>query len=1038
MSDGPCSVPGCTGTVDGGYCDTCGLAAPRGAMAAALRAAAPAPTPAPPPPAAPAPPAPADAGGSAAPPAPLWPSSLTVPSGPVGTPGTPPAAPPPAAAPAPPALPSVDPFGLPSAPAPSVDQFGLPATPGPSFDARGGQPTPAPSFDARGGQGAPAPEPFGPRSTPSGQGVDQFGLPAALSAAPTPPAAPAPPSSPGAHFARSGSSIPAARPAPPLGTPAHFASPPPPPPQAGAPAPPAAPPQPPGGYAPPVMPPLPGVTPPPTPAGGRQATSPTYRLGDSPSAEGLPCSFPGCGGRIDAGYCDTCGLAPNAGAVAAAGARPVITTSRQVRMPLLRPTSVQTRTGTAASLARGSLRTDSVEVASRRTGGTRLGLGLVDVPAVPTGDPALATMAMAEVPEDKRFCSMCNNPVGRSRDQRPGRTEGFCPSCRTHFSFTPKLLAGDMVAGQYEVLGVLAHGGLGWVYLARDRAVSDRWVVLKGLLDAASDAAAVAAVAERRFLAALDHPNVVQIYNFVTHENAGYIVMEYVGGKSLKTILKERRDANEGRIDPLPVDQAIAYALASLPAMGYLHAQGLVYCDMKPDNVLLFGDSLKIIDLGGVRRIDDDEAAIYGTMGYQAPEVAELGPTVASDLYTVGRLLAVLVLDFRGYQTSYVDRLPPPDEQPLLAEHESLHRFLLKATATDPTDRFDSAEEMTEQLMGILREQAAKKGAAQPAVSRVFGPDGVVGAGVHDEIGADWRLLPEPKMDPADPGVGFLLGLADGEPAAVVTTLTAALAAKSVPSSAETLLRLARAELEAGDLDAAATTLDRLGAAGHWRVWWQRGLRSLADGNAVDAVGWLDPVYTDLPGEVPAKLALALAHELAGDLPRSADLYDVVSRTDPSYVSGAFGLARVRAALGDREGAVDALGRVPAASSVHVAARIAAVRALASTTGGAQAGHPSPAQLERASLILGQLHLEPRRHATLARELFEAGLSAVELGVVTAGTENRQVLGRPLVENALREGLESTYRQLARHAATTWERNDLIDRANRSRPRTLL
>ena len=58
-----------------------------------------------------------------------------------------------------------------------------------------------------------------------------------------------------------------------------------------------------------------------------------------------------------------------------------------------------------------------------------------------------------------------------------------CPSCGEAFNFTPKLGKGDLVGGQYEVIGALAHGGLGWIYLAVDRAVSDRWVVLKGLLD---------------------------------------------------------------------------------------------------------------------------------------------------------------------------------------------------------------------------------------------------------------------------------------------------------------------------------------------------------------------------------------------------------------------------------------------------------------------------------------------------------------------------------------------------------------------------
>ena len=204
----------------------------------------------------------------------------------------------------------------------------------------------------------------------------------------------------------------------------------------------------------------------------------------------------------------------------------------------------------------------------------------------------------------------------------PGRTEGFCAKCGNAFSFTPKLQPGDLVANQYEVAGCLAHGGLGWIYLARDRNVSDRWVVLKGLLNTGDKDALAVAIVERQFLAQVEHPLIVEIYNFVTHDEAGYIVMEYVGGTSLKQILKNRMRANGGRFDPLPVDQALAYILEVLPAFSYLHDLGLVYCDFKPDNLIQVGDAVKLIDLGGVRRIDDQESAIYGTVGYQAPEVA--------------------------------------------------------------------------------------------------------------------------------------------------------------------------------------------------------------------------------------------------------------------------------------------------------------------------------------------------------------------------------------------------------------------------------
>ena len=157
--------------------------------------------------------------------------------------------------------------------------------------------------------------------------------------------------------------------------------------------------------------------------------------------------------------------------------------------------------------------------------------------------------------------------------------------------------------------------------------------------------------------------------------------MEYVGGKSLKQILQEARAA--GGSVPLPI--ALAYAIEVLPALGYLHDRGLVYCDFKPDNVIQTEEQLKLIDMGGVRPIDGD-GAIYGTTGYQAPEIADEGPSPESDLYTVGRALAVMTFDFKGFQGDYKYRLP--DGVPLLEQNESYRRLLLRATNPDPGRRF--------------------------------------------------------------------------------------------------------------------------------------------------------------------------------------------------------------------------------------------------------------------------------------------------------------------------------------------------------------
>src|SRR4029079_7441663 len=103
----------------------------------------------------------------------------------------------------------------------------------------------------------------------------------------------------------------------------------------------------------------------------------------------------------------------------------------------------------------------------------------------------------------------------------------------------------------------------------------------------------------------------------------------------LKTILTDRRAANGGVPDPLPGAQAGAYMLEILPALRHLHRTGLLFCDFKLDNVIQTQNSLKLIDLGGVYRIGDSSSPIYGTVGYQAPEIGADGPTVASDLFTV-------------------------------------------------------------------------------------------------------------------------------------------------------------------------------------------------------------------------------------------------------------------------------------------------------------------------------------------------------------------------------------------------------------------
>ncbi|WP_435854841.1 tetratricopeptide repeat protein [Streptomyces triculaminicus] len=709
------------------------------------------------------------------------------------------------------------------------------------------------------------------------------------------------------------------------------------------------------------------------------------------------------------------------------------------------------------------------------------------MPGLPRPDPRAAVLERPEVPERKRFCSRgdCGVPVGRSRTGRPGRTEGFCTKCGHPYSFVPKLHPGDVVRGQYEVAGCLAHGGLGWIYLAIDRAVSDRWVVLKGLLDTGDEDALAAAVSERRFLAEIEHSNIVRIYNFVEHLDQrtgsldGYIVMEYVGGKSLKEIANERRRP-DGRRDPLPVEQACAYGIEALEALAHLHSRNLLYCDFKVDNAIQQQDRLKLIDMGAVRRMDDHDSPIYGTVGYQAPEVAELGPSVASDLYTVARTLAVLTFDFQGYTTVFADGLPDPENIDVLTRYESFYRLLVRATDPDPARRFSSADEMAEQLTGVLREIVAlQTGTPRPAVSTLFGPEPRV---VDTRLFAPWTgevsllgerpagrrapgpaaipaqgagpsvpavepldaratalALPPPLVDGSDPNAGFLAGLLASQPAELYAALRAAPA-----DSPELRLRRVRAQLELGEDGPAGAALDALEAAHpeDWRTVWHRGVHSLVVGAHGTAALSFDAVYDAFPGEPAPKLALGVCAELLGQLDNAAEYYRLVWATDPGFVGAAFALARVRLAAGDRAGAVAALESVPEASIHYTAARVAAVRARLRQRSardalladlGAAAG-----QVER----LADFGLDAVRREQLSSEVLGAALDWVlsgrqgAAGGGGAAPGPARLLGSGLDEQDLRFGLERSYRVLARLAQRGEERIELVERANRYRPRT--
>jgi serine/threonine-protein kinase PknG len=293
--------------------------------------------------------------------------------------------------------------------------------------------------------------------------------------------------------------------------------------------------------------------------------------------------------------------------------------------------------------------------------------------------------------------------------------------------------------------------------------------------------------------------------------------------------------------------------------------------------------------------------------------------------------------------------------------------------------------------------------------------------------------------------------------AARITAL--GLVCKQFPKSREARLRLAAAMSDvsgepgasgpgkAGIPEASAAGAEQLLQAlgtedpWDWRVLWFQARVRLAQGKPAEARKLFDQVYFDLPGDLAPKLALGLAAELASDLPIAAKMYELVSRTNPEFVSAVFGLARCRYQEGDRKAAVAALSRIPASSALFVRSRVEAARLLVQRDPAIPA--PTLEDLASASSLAESLPLTGMSKWTLQSLIFSSAVAAAgshavpSKGGASLSTPDARILGQPLESRSLSQGLESAFRSMARFVSDG-ERIRLVDQANQVRPRTLI
>jgi serine/threonine-protein kinase PknG len=336
---------------------------------------------------------------------------------------------------------------------------------------------------------------------------------------------------------------------------------------------------------------------------------------------------------------------------------------------------------------------------------------------------------------------------------------------------------------------------------------------------------------------------------------------------------------------------------------------------------------------------------------------------------------------------------------------------------------------MAAQLDGVLCEIAVITAAddgrrtSAPRTSTMFTPQSR-GSNDHPDI----RRLPAPIVDPEDRHAGMIVTMSAAPPADVVAHV-AAVGERSV----ELEFWLVRALIALGRRDEASALLQAMGErdAREWRVPWYLGIVAIGDGDPASAGDHFGRVYRWLPGELAPKLALAMAAELRGDHALAAHWYEVVTGTDEAFTSAAFGLARCRVELGDRSGACEAYQRVPETANSYVDAQIGQVEVLLGDERAVTLGDALVA-----GEIVSTMALDRERKQVLSAQVLEAALRAIDHNPAGLPAAPTSVLGHSLTEHDLRVGLERTYRALARYAGTTRERVELVDRANRVRPRT--
>src|SRR5271165_3101518 len=262
-------------------------------------------------------------------------------------------------------------------------------------------------------------------------------------------------------------------------------------------------------------------------------------------------------------------------------------------------------------------------------------------------------------------------------------------------------------SNRYELTHLIARGGMAQVYRARDRLL-DRPVALKVLFPELSVDRSFIERFKREAQAAakLSHPNIVPVFDWGEDAGTYFIVMEFIDGRPLSSILRSA--------GPLSAERTADIGAHVAAALGYAHKHLVVHRDVKPGNVLITDEGqVKVTDFGIARAINTEESltqtgAVMGTATYFSPEQAEgVGVDARSDIYSLGVVLFEMVTGrppFLGdtpvaVASKHVRDHPPAPREINPTIPPTFEAIILKCLAKDPNYRYATAEDLRADLL---------------------------------------------------------------------------------------------------------------------------------------------------------------------------------------------------------------------------------------------------------------------------------------------------------------------------------------------------